>query len=403
MKGKSLLTIIMLLSTIAILAPQAKVHAQSSYYAGANFSNLGVQNGTTAYTGMQIPNGTEGVGHGCAVLLSLFDSSGSYDQLGFVDGTCGIIYSWTDNNGYHGNLTGFLLTLGRAYTFNITAKNGFTYFAVYQGTTKIWSQSIQTGANYLIISGTWQWGIGPYTVYEEYPEGYPVPILDFYLYNSYWVATNGTTYAATWDLFEITTDNIPLYISNNAILIDNTGTISPQPLPISAIKTRTDGYCYIPCAFPMGYLRIEKLFDNQQLVGDEHGGVSPYPSIADWPDGNVTLADLVVLSNAYGSNESPPIGPHPWNYMADIVPDKAVNLIDQVALAANYGYTGGTYMTDLTNVTVTFNNNATLAFNPDADGFIEIPSPITNQTSPMNFTVTRNNITIGALVTFWAP
>ena len=144
-----------------------------------------------------------------------------------------------------------------------------------------------------------------------------------------------------------------------------------------------------------------EVFDNKKLVGDQTGGMSPYPSIANWPDGNVSLADLVVVSSAYGSNESYVSGPKPWNYMADIVPNRIIGLSDLVALSGNYGYSGGTYITNLTGVTVSFDNGTSTPVPPN--GYLAVPGPLNNTTVPINFTTSLNGNPIGALVTFWSP
>jgi hypothetical protein len=86
-------------------------------------------------------------------------------------------------------------------------------------------------------------------------------------------------------------------------------------------------------------------------------------------------------------------GDENWDYMADIHPDREINILDVCAITGNYGYTGGTYTTDLSGVTVTFNTGETIL--PDSYGFVTILQGATN------FTVKQNDSFIGALITFW--
>jgi|GEM_PF-2284505 len=152
------------------------------------------------------------------------------------------------------------------------------------------------------------------------------------------------------------------------------------------MKTEADGNFYVP-SVSAELLRIGMLF-NEALVGDQTGGTSPYPGISDYPDGYVELMDLFMISGRFGAVE----GDEDWNYMADIVPDRCIELMDYFAVS-NHMFNSGTYITNLSAVTVTFDTGDVIS--PNCDGFVTIPQ---NATS---FTVKRYGNSIGALVIFW--
>jgi len=159
-----------------------------------------------------------------------------------------------------------------------------------------------------------------------------------------------------------------------------------------AMKTLTNGYFYMPYV-ATDVLKIEMLFDNQNLTGDQTGDISPYYTIQHYPDGKVDYLDVAFLRYCYiyGDKE----GDAKWDYMADIVPDREVDYQDIFWVAKNYCYAGGTYITDISGVTVTFNTGQTIS--PDSAGFVVIPSGATS------FNVTRNSTPIGAMIIFWEP
>jgi hypothetical protein len=158
---------------------------------------------------------------------------------------------------------------------------------------------------------------------------------------------------------------------------------------ICAMKTLTSGYFYKP-NMALDLVKIELLFDNSNLVGDQTGGTSPYANITNYPDGTVDMRDLWFVSVKFGRDEG-----HPeFDYMADIVPDRTIDMLDKWYVSKNYGKYG-TYITDLTGVTVLFNTGEQKS--PDSDGFVTIPQSATN------FTVKRNGTPIGAMVIFYGP
>jgi len=154
-----------------------------------------------------------------------------------------------------------------------------------------------------------------------------------------------------------------------------------------AMKTTTEGYFYVPNA-PISVLKVEMLFSDYGMEGDQAGKqVEGYPF--SFPDGTVGLADLTLISGSYGRSE----GESGWQYMADIAPPyKIVGLTEVVSLARNYGK-NGTYITDLSGVTVSFNTG--IEISPDDYGFVTIPQDATS------FTVKGNDNPIGAMIIFW--
>jgi hypothetical protein len=156
------------------------------------------------------------------------------------------------------------------------------------------------------------------------------------------------------------------------------------------MKTKIDGCFYRPnqTITENNVLKVEMLFDNQNLTGDQTGGTSPYSSINNHPDGSVQGKDLYFVFLCYGSYEGDP----DWEYMVDVVPDRLIDTRDLYAVAINYGK-HGTYITELSEVTITFNTGEEKT--PDNDGFVSIPQ---NATS---FTVKRYGNPIGAMITFW--
>lgn len=159
--------------------------------------------------------------------------------------------------------------------------------------------------------------------------------------------------------------------------------------PVCAMKTMADGYFYVPEVTTNRLLKIEMLFDNSRLVGDQTGGTSPYSTIAAYPDGKVNINDVYLISKYFGKSE-------PYAdvnaYMADVVPNRKIDINDVYAVNNNFGKTG-TYITVFSGVTITFDTGQTLS--PDNNGFIPIPSGATS------FTVKRDGNPIGAMIFFW--
>ena len=158
--------------------------------------------------------------------------------------------------------------------------------------------------------------------------------------------------------------------------------------PVCAMKTRTDGWFYVPNV-AADLLKIEMLFDDQDVVGDLTGGTSPYGGIS-YPDGIVNIYDVTTVTGHFGISE----GDSNWYYMADIKPDRCIDIFDVTCVASNFGKTG-TYTTDLSGVTVTFDTGGEIS--PDSYDFVTIPQDATS------FTVKRNGTPTGAMAIFYEP
>ncbi|MEM2386105.1 MAG: Ig-like domain-containing protein [Candidatus Bathyarchaeia archaeon] len=165
---------------------------------------------------------------------------------------------------------------------------------------------------------------------------------------------------------------------------------------LCAMKTRVNGYFYVPklgpflggATGPPASMKIELLFSDSGIEGDQTGGTSPYPQLTTWPDGRVDAKDLGFVSAKYGTVE----GHANWDYMADIAADKVCDSKDNAIVNRNYGKVGS-YITDLADVTVTFDTGEVYA--PNAEGFVNIPS------AANSFYVYKAGVAIGAMVTFW--
>ncbi|MEM2970794.1 MAG: phospholipid carrier-dependent glycosyltransferase [Candidatus Bathyarchaeia archaeon] len=167
-------------------------------------------------------------------------------------------------------------------------------------------------------------------------------------------------------------------------------THSPEDF-LCAMKTGVDGFFYMPNVTNnvLGIiLKIELLFNDENLVGDQAGGNLPFSTMTAYPDGKVDSIDIQFIERYNGGNEVGEL----WDYMADIVPDKTINETDLRSANANLGK-NGTYITDLTEVKVKFDTGEEKA--PDIYGFIPVPAGATS------FNVTRDGNPIGAMVTFW--
>jgi hypothetical protein len=159
--------------------------------------------------------------------------------------------------------------------------------------------------------------------------------------------------------------------------------------PLCAMKTRTDGYYagyfYIP-ELLTDLLKVEMLFDNYNLTGDQTGGTSPYGTSIKYPDGVVDILDVTFVISKYALCE----GDAGWDYMADCSgqPDKKSNIADVCAVTGNYGKSG-TYITNLEGVKITFDTGEEIT--PD-NGFVTIPQDATS------FTIKQNGNPIGVMI-----
>jgi hypothetical protein len=167
-------------------------------------------------------------------------------------------------------------------------------------------------------------------------------------------------------------------------------TLEPDTLlwsqPVCAMKTLTDGDFYVPTV-ATNLLKIEKLFDNSGIEGDQIGETSPYPTIQEYPDNSVDMLDVDFVLDHYMYAE----GDDHWNYMADVNADKISDMADISIVIDNF-FNTGTYITNFSGVTVTFNTGEVLE--PE-NGYVTIPQ------DAANFTVKQDGTRIGAMIIFW--
>lgn len=227
------------------------------------------------------------------------------------------------------------------------------------------------------ISYTFEWGDNANCTTEFYPSGTNVTCSHTWsnpgVYNVTVLARDTSQTNSNWSQ--------PLTVNITSLL-----------KPLCALKTRTtDGYFYIPNKSIVNAtaLRVEMVFNDSKIVGDQTGATSPYPAIAHYPDTDVDGLDLSFVASKFGKIE----GDVGWDYMADVVPDGSIDGADISAVARNFGNVGS-YIYSWSGVEIIFNTgNET----PDANGFVLIPPGATS------FNVTRNGTSIGAMIIFCGP
>ncbi len=210
------------------VAPESPPAYDTHWYASSGYS--GSDTARTISMSIGIPNSAPLSDEFYYVLLSAFDNSGSYDQLGFSNtyGTWGLTYSWTSggpsNPTYHYNPNAMALTPGATYTFIITTDAGVTHFDAYQGSTQVWTLDASTGGNNLVLSATYS-GYYDYTNYEEVWQTHSSggsPAFDFYFYDNYWVPLGGGKNAPTWTTwFSAAPSDVAVRLNGNTVLVDN--------------------------------------------------------------------------------------------------------------------------------------------------------------------------------------
>ena len=179
---------------------------------------------------------------------------------------------------------------------------------------------------------------------------------------------------------------------------------APAPQPLCAMKTLTDGNFYLPYIPQLTGLNIDMVFTDPHIIGDQSGGLSPYATIPNWPDGKVDLKDMAIIAKAFGATPGSPN----WNYMADVIPDlnattglPSVTMTDLALVARDFGNAGLyiPYSAVYPFAQIEFNNTLPY-YTPNATGFLTIPPPY-QYPNTANFTINYFTSRLGALVTFW--
>ncbi len=218
-------------------------------------------------------------------------------------------------------------------------------------------------------------------VYADFDENGRVSIQEAFDY-----ALENDPYEYPW--LDCDGDGLPTFINETDELdLDQPPANVYIEVAVCAMKTLTDGYFYIP-NFDINALKIEFLFDDSDIEGDQTGGSSPYETISRWPDGIVDASDYQFVKVRVGQCE----GSANWDYMADIKPDGVIDVVDYQIVRNNVP-SAGNYIYNLTGVTVVFDTEDEAI--PDADGCVTIPKDATS------FTVKRYGNPMGATITFW--
>lgn len=196
-------------------------------------------------------------------------------------------------------------------------------------------------------------------------------------------------------------------------------------MPLAAMKGGSNGYLYVPSSTyepNVTAIKIEEWCNMStadcqtnnysvtkcgcdRLQCDQAGGVNPYYSLgngplywgsAQWPDSQITGTDagyegIWSAGTAEGFNSFPF---SPWEYEADCVPDRSMQMSDINPAWFDQNFTG-TYSTDVSNINVVFDTAPGTHVPLDASGFVGIPAGATS------FTVYNGTNPVMTLVTFW--
>jgi hypothetical protein len=195
-----------------------------------------------AYASFEVPASQPRSDEFYYVLLSVWDSAESYDQIGFADawGVWGLAYSWTsgpiDNPTYHYTPNAMELRPGE-YTFYIMIGSGSTTFFVAQGSCdrlgpptctglpQVWSLVAPTGGNYLLVQ-PYSFGYYDYTDFEEVWYTHALlgcPNFNFIFHNNRYGSTIDSSVYAQWNVFqtEDVPGNVVVDLSGNTVYIHN--------------------------------------------------------------------------------------------------------------------------------------------------------------------------------------
>ncbi len=208
--------------------------------------------------------------------------------------------------------------------------------------------------------------------------------LEGWLFDHYGVINAPFTF--TQDPGEPPPPSFNVYEEEFEFTLNDTWTIVAYfvPEPVCAMKTRTDGYFYIP-SIASGLLSILIIFDDSNITGDQRG--YEIGEIFQLPDSLVNIHDITFITGKHGLFE----GEDGWDYMADIHPDGHITIHDVCAASGHYGRSG-TYSDDLAGVTITFDTGEE---EMAESGFVTIPE------DAASFTVKHYGTPIGAMIIFY--
>jgi hypothetical protein len=154
------------------------------YYSGADYSGSAVAAQNLSFE-MTVPqDSAEAGGDFFYVLMSVWDSASSYDQLGFTDsnGTWGLSYSSTGPcaSSYNFSADARALTGGATYRFEMGLAAGNLSFSVAPaGGSPLWTRQIHDGASAFYVQNNYTCNGVPQLDFTDYEEVYrtagPVP------------------------------------------------------------------------------------------------------------------------------------------------------------------------------------------------------------------------------------
>ena len=229
------------------LANQTKASVfDTAWYYGGTFNSPSSPEIKSIATTIQIPSQIDTQLNPFYILTSAVDNTGSYDQIGFSNHLNSstlqynwvIIYSYTTGSPYHYHtIPAKALVPGSTYIFTISANSGIINYTVYQNSTVFWTDSIETGGNYLTSPTYTDYEeVHSLVIYNALGAGFPStpkPLpFNVYFYHSNWTSINGIVTDTNWLPYSIGEPaNVSLIIEGNSIFIENI------KIPLTAIIT----------------------------------------------------------------------------------------------------------------------------------------------------------------------
>ena len=207
------------------------------YYVGTQYSGSPTT-ATDLAVNLRVPQDDPQMGDFYYVLLSVWDSAQSYDQIGFTSssGVWGLAYSTTTPcaSSYSFSTDAYNLAGGTDYRFDMRLVAGNVVFTVsLPSGASVWTYSANTGASQFVLEGMYSCNGGSsydYTDYEEvYTTAAPVPPYTFFFSNNTEDSASETQWA-TWE-----TSNAPAVIT--AVTGGSEGVVENTPFDLAAPPT----------------------------------------------------------------------------------------------------------------------------------------------------------------------
>lgn len=192
-----------------------------AYFTGTTFSPTRLS--ATVHLPDAIPNSQEFY----YVLLSVWDSAGSYDQVGFTNdgGTWGFTYSYTSAcaGTYYYNPAWATLTRGTTYTFsmNLSSTGQLTFTARQASGAHVYTLTKHSGGTSFLAQSYYTCSSGTYydlTDYEEiYDSVQAMPSYDFFFGNN----TANTSAVTAWSTMSAPPGGGQIGVSGAQVSIEN--------------------------------------------------------------------------------------------------------------------------------------------------------------------------------------